>query len=329
MSFKRLRVALIASATTLLLSSAAFAADGYILQSGSLLAGPDYDYPPIAHVTRGWFVDVIGCTRDYDWCDIAFGPMRGWYPGDNIAFETDGGMAPAREVGPLIGLIILDFMIEDYWHEHYVDRPWYHDRRRWFDHPPGRPPQPDWDHRPQEGQGEPPFGPNHRPWHQGDHWPRPGGNYLPPPDGQPHLPGPNFGHGHGQDQGQGGQDQPGGQGQPGGQDQPSGQGQPRTREPRQGVPDQPPKEWGQRQRGGQEPRQGLPNQAQQDWGQGQRPLGGQERHLEVPEPRPGIPHMPQMESPGGGQHFPQSGGGGGGGFGGKPKKYCPPGQTCD
>jgi hypothetical protein len=36
-----------------------------------------------------------------------------------------------RFLGPKIGLVVLSFMLDDYWGHHYVDRLWYRERHRW------------------------------------------------------------------------------------------------------------------------------------------------------------------------------------------------------
>lgn len=113
--------------------------DAYVARSGVIRAGPDYDFPKVRSVSSGRVIQVFGCIQGYEWCDVEYRGSRGWFPGDNIAFDYDGRRAPLRWVAPLLGLMILDFAIDDYWHNHYYDRPWYERRTIWFDWRPREP----------------------------------------------------------------------------------------------------------------------------------------------------------------------------------------------
>ncbi len=75
----------------------------------------------------------------YEWCDVEYHGSRGWFQGDNIAFDYDGRRAPLRRVALLLGLMILDFVIDDYWYNRYHDSPRYEWWTIWFDWRPREP----------------------------------------------------------------------------------------------------------------------------------------------------------------------------------------------
>ncbi|MDR3375952.1 MAG: SH3 domain-containing protein, partial [Ancalomicrobiaceae bacterium] len=140
------------SALPLLLASfagptPAAAVEGWARLSGTLRAGPESDYPAITRVARGDALDVFGCLSGYDWCDVAVGGERGWFPGSRIELASDGRrVRMSRSVAGGIGLSILSFGMTDYWASHYEGRSFYRDDRYWRRH--GM-------HPPQPGQARP------------------------------------------------------------------------------------------------------------------------------------------------------------------------------
>lgn len=118
------------------LSSSSQAEEAYTVRSGLMRAGPDYDYPEIRRISRDRIIDVFGCTRDFEWCDVEYDGDRGWFPADNIEFDYEGRREALIDVAPLLGLMILEFSIDDYWDRYYYDRPWYRHRDDWHDRHP-------------------------------------------------------------------------------------------------------------------------------------------------------------------------------------------------
>jgi len=103
-------------------------------------AGPGPAYPVVAVVSPGLRISVQGCTADFRWCDVQAGPSRGWMYAGNINYLSDEGAT-----SPLLnwdsqqtGIPVISFGLENYWTQHYRDRPWYRDRGRWAQ--PGGPP---------------------------------------------------------------------------------------------------------------------------------------------------------------------------------------------
>lgn len=147
------------------LGSPCQAEPAYTTKSVHLRAGPGRAYPALAILSPGFRLQVEGCLADYSWCDVLAAGERGWVYAGNLAYPYQGRDVPVLSYGAVIGIGIVGFVILDYWHDHYHDRPWYRDRYRWV-HPPRRPEPP---HRP------PPLPPRTRPE---------------PPHSQPHPPPP-------------------------------------------------------------------------------------------------------------------------------------------
>jgi uncharacterized protein YraI len=97
----------------------------------NLRAGPARDFPVVAVLPAGLVVSVQGCLPDYRWCDVIAGYNRGWVYAGNLNYFYQGRYAPLPNYAPIIGLVVLSFMLDDYWGHHYVDRPWYRERHRW------------------------------------------------------------------------------------------------------------------------------------------------------------------------------------------------------
>ena len=107
----------------------------------NLRAGPARDYPVVAILPRGYPITVEGCLQQYTWCDVAAGASRGWVYAGNINYYYQGQWVPVPSYAPLIGIAVLGFILDDYWSDHYHDRPWYGERQRWANHPPPPPPR--------------------------------------------------------------------------------------------------------------------------------------------------------------------------------------------
>ena len=138
-------------------ASAAWATEAYTTSSTWLRTGPDTNFPRIERIPRESLVEVYGCTENYDWCDIDFEGDRGWLPGRRLQFVYNGRRGSIDTLAPFLGLMILQFSLQDYWGNHYRERPWYTNRnlQRWQN---WQPPHPDVQNRPaprHEGPGYP------------------------------------------------------------------------------------------------------------------------------------------------------------------------------
>jgi uncharacterized protein YraI len=137
---------LVLAAAALVLPVAANAELAYTAKTVHLRAGPARDYPVVAILGAGLAVDVQGCLQDYSWCDVIAGPNRGWVYARNIDYAYQGAYVPVINYGAIIGIGVVTFIIGSYWHDHYIDRPWYRQMPDWSHRPPRaainpRPPQ--------------------------------------------------------------------------------------------------------------------------------------------------------------------------------------------
>lgn len=156
-----------------LLCGAAQAQLAYTAKVVNMRAGPARDFPVVAVLPAGYAISVQGCLADYTWCDVVAASSRGWVYAGNINYSWQNSYAPVITWGPVIGIAIIGFALDDYWGRHYWRSPWYPERHRWAERQwpaprphvrPHQPPAP----LPPDG-GPPPVRPR-------------------PPDGRPHGP---------------------------------------------------------------------------------------------------------------------------------------------
>lgn len=123
--------------------------EAFTAKSVHLRAGPARDYPVVAILAPQVSVTVFGCLGNYSWCDVSVGPQRGWVYAPNLRYYYQSDYVPLPSVAAVIGVGVLVFVLDDYWHEHYQERRWYPLRQRWykpvphpqFNPPPPRPPR--------------------------------------------------------------------------------------------------------------------------------------------------------------------------------------------
>lgn len=139
----------------------------YTAKVVNLRAGPARDFPVVAVLPAGYQISVQGCLGDYTWCDVVAANSRGWVYAGNINYAWQNSYAPVITWGPVIGIAIIGFTVDDYWGRHYWRSPWYPERHRWAGRqwpaprPQVRPHQPP----PRPPDGGPPHGPDGRPLH--------------------------------------------------------------------------------------------------------------------------------------------------------------------
>lgn len=135
---KSLRAAAVLSIAMMALPCATRAQSqvAYTAKPVNLRAGPARDYPIVAVLPGGYPISVQGCVPQYTWCDVIAGAYRGWVYAGNINYFYQNTYVPVLTYGPVIGIAVLGFVLDDYWGRHYHDRPWYPERQRWSHHPP-------------------------------------------------------------------------------------------------------------------------------------------------------------------------------------------------
>ncbi|MDR3436203.1 hypothetical protein [Telmatospirillum sp.] len=110
-----------------LVSSAAFAAEGVAIGSGTLRAGPWEEYPSIASVSTGQILDVLGCLNRHGWCDVSAEGERGWLTGSRIAFVRGTEHFVLVEHYDEFKPPVVVCSLNEYWGSHYESRPWFSD----------------------------------------------------------------------------------------------------------------------------------------------------------------------------------------------------------
>jgi uncharacterized protein YraI len=132
---KRLGWTIAMVAALLLAPLAAQAADGYVTGNVNLRAGPDVDYPRITTIPVGTRIAVQGCIDGWEWCDVIAYGNRGWVAGNFIQYDYRDQRVLLPAYGARIGIPIVSFVIGTYWNDYYRNRPFYHDRDRWYHRP--------------------------------------------------------------------------------------------------------------------------------------------------------------------------------------------------
>ncbi len=116
----------------------AMSVDAHLSVNVHLRAGPDIGYPAIDVLPAGAMVRIEGCTQGWAWCDVRHGSERGWIAGNFILHDYGGQPVPITAYGPRLGIPTISFSIVTYWDRHYVGRPFYRERERWYRQPPPR-----------------------------------------------------------------------------------------------------------------------------------------------------------------------------------------------
>jgi uncharacterized protein YraI len=151
----------------------AAAVTAVIATSVHLRAGPSIEYPSVAMLLRGQFVEVSGCEQDYNWCDVQVGADRGWVDAAYLQVPSASGPVPVATGGVTLGIAVVPFVLNTYWATYYVGRPWYARQpyyySYWTRYPHGRPPPP----------------PHYRPPYYRPPPPPPRPPYRPPAGGKP------------------------------------------------------------------------------------------------------------------------------------------------
>jgi uncharacterized protein YraI len=126
---------LVLAATALLPATAQAASPARAVNTVNLRAGPGTHYPAIVTVPAGTRITTFGCIANYSWCDVAWGPNRGWMAASMIQLFHAGrpvAVTPAVIAGA--GLAIVAFN-RAYWATHYPAQPWYGAWHRYYGRP--------------------------------------------------------------------------------------------------------------------------------------------------------------------------------------------------
>ena len=136
-------------------TAAQAAAPGYTTADVNFRTGPDVEYPSVGVIPEGDDIYVEGCLRDESWCDVRWDGERGWVYSEYLAFDHRGETVLLPDIGPsVLSIPFIAFAAANYWDRHYVGRPWYKERRRWYNYK----------RRPRAGWRAPPRGARKQGW---------------------------------------------------------------------------------------------------------------------------------------------------------------------
>lgn len=100
-------------------------------------AGPHASLPAVAIIRRGDSVDLKGCLRSTEWCEIeTVNDERGFVPASYLRVDRRGRSLTIIEWKAGGGSRTIIFRPHNYWDRYYSEKPFYKDRDRWFGHKP-------------------------------------------------------------------------------------------------------------------------------------------------------------------------------------------------
>jgi uncharacterized protein YraI len=88
----------------------------------NLRAGPAGTYPVVVVIPANSAVVAHGCDATYSWCDVAYGPSRGWVSSSFLMLTGGGTPVIITPAAVGVGVVVYD---QAYWDRYYVGMPWY------------------------------------------------------------------------------------------------------------------------------------------------------------------------------------------------------------
>lgn len=106
-------------------STPAQAESGFVSAGVNLRSGPGVNYPIVATVNSGQFLEINGCVTEWNWCEVSWRGFSGWISSHYLRHQTYGSIAESSNI--MINLPTIIFNQDDYWDKHYRDRPFYNE----------------------------------------------------------------------------------------------------------------------------------------------------------------------------------------------------------
>lgn len=125
-----LAAALVAAAAAFMPGSAD-AAPGYSTANVNMRSGPSTGYPSVAVIPANAAIEIHGCLDGLSWCDVNWGPNRGWVSAAYLQARYQNRRVVVREAAPRVGVPVVTFNFNRYWDSHYRGRQFYRERDRW------------------------------------------------------------------------------------------------------------------------------------------------------------------------------------------------------
>ena len=121
-----------AALALLALPAIAEAATAYSTANVNMRSGPSTRYPAVVVIPADARVEILGCMRDANWCDVTFARYRGWVSGSYLqtTYSKRRVYVDPQYYRPL-GIPSVQFDVDTYWDRNYRSRDFYRDRDRW------------------------------------------------------------------------------------------------------------------------------------------------------------------------------------------------------
>ncbi|MGF0539706.1 SH3 domain-containing protein [Agrobacterium sp. ES01] len=108
------------------------AAQGFATANVNLRAGPSTQYPAVTVIPEGARLDIGGCMRSANWCDVNYRGIRGWV---SASYLQASYRQQRVHVGPQyyspLGIPNVTFSVGSYWDRNYRGRDFYRERNDW------------------------------------------------------------------------------------------------------------------------------------------------------------------------------------------------------
>ena len=104
---------------------------GYVIANVNERSGPSTVYPSVTVIPAGAPIVIYGCLSDYTWCDISWGPNRGWMSAAYLQVTYQSRRVPLHDYIAPLGIPFVTFSFDTYWGDHYRHRPFFHQEDQW------------------------------------------------------------------------------------------------------------------------------------------------------------------------------------------------------
>ena len=101
---------------------------GQTSAAANVRSGPSDKYEIIGKVTNAQKLQIIGCTRSWEWCDVKTNDKRGWIAARFLLGRYENNLAGVINYGKKIGIEEIAFEERAYWGEHYSHANFYKKR---------------------------------------------------------------------------------------------------------------------------------------------------------------------------------------------------------
>ncbi|HVZ14765.1 MAG TPA: SH3 domain-containing protein [Bauldia sp.] len=130
---------------------------GFTTANVNQRSGPSTAYPAITVIPAGSPITIYGCLSDDSWCDISWGPNRGWMSSAYLQVSYQSHRYPVRGY---TGIPFITFNFGNYWNSYYQHKPFFSQKSKWDNYwqqnQNHNPPPPKYTGKPPKYTGNPP-----------------------------------------------------------------------------------------------------------------------------------------------------------------------------